>query len=128
MKNPRRAGCFVILYRKKGSSPRPYCLRSYYLYSMPSSVTGAVFPAFLGHGSIPLDTGSGQTGGVVRPQLLLLRAQKIEVVPRENARRMAIRKRGLHPVVADRLHAKQIHIPLATLQHLLTRTVALHFR
>src|SRR5437016_5371994 len=81
-----------------------------------------------GHRRVAFDAGFAQPPLVVGPQLLLLRAQEIQVVPGKNAGVVAVGKSRLHRVVAHRLEHRQVDAALAGLQHLLARPVALHFR
>src|SRR5207244_10774625 len=75
---------------------------------------------------IPTGPGSLQALEILRPQVFLAQAELIEQVPRIDAGTVAVGKRRLQPVVADRLGRHDRHIPLADLQLLLAGTVPAH--
>ena len=89
-------------------------------------MAGAGVTGFINHGGIAVGTSSHQAGGVICPQLILLGAQKIQVLPRKDAGGVTIRKRRLHRVIANRLQRSQTNFALAGLQNLLPRPVALN--
>src|SRR5580765_3725638 len=80
------------------------------------------------HRRIAAHAGVAQARLVLAPQFVLLRTEKVEIVPREDAAAVAVGKDGLDGVVANRLQAVQTNLALAGLQHLLPRAVALHLR
>ena len=90
-------------------------------------MTSATMSTFSGHGCIPIEACLGEPSFVVNPQRRLLGAQKIEVVPREYARFVAIRKPRLHRVIAHGIEANNIDRTFASLQHFLSCAVALDF-
>ena len=80
-----------------------------------------------GHGSIPADASLLQTLFILGPQIFLIDTQKVQVVPREDTAVVAIAERRLYAVIAHRLQAEYADMALASLQHFLTGSVALHF-
>src|ERR1035437_2798587 len=92
-----------------------------------NSVTGASGSGFLWHRRVALHTGSSQASVVVGPELLLLRAQKIKIVPGKNASVMAVRKHRLHRIISHRLKRIEFHQAFAGLQYFLPGTMATHF-
>jgi hypothetical protein len=81
-----------------------------------------------GHGSITADTGLLQTLFILRPQILLVDTEKVQVVPREDAAVVAIAERWLHAVIAHRLQAEYADVAFAGLQHFLSRVRGLALR
>ena len=79
------------------------------------------------HGCVTQDNGLLQTLFILRPQILLIDTEKVQVVPREDAAVVAIAERRLHAVIAHRLQAEYADMAFASLQHFLTGSVALHF-
>src|SRR5664279_2325962 len=69
--------------------------------------------------------GLGEPLLVLSPQVVLLRAEEVEIVPREDAGLVAVGKARQHGVVADRLERRHADVALARLQHFLPRAVAL---
>src|ERR1035437_5147481 len=90
-----------------------------------SSVAGASGWRLLCRLRVTLDTGSGRALVVVSPELFLLRAQKIQIVPGENASVMAVRKLRLHGIIPHRFERIEFHHSLAGLQYFLSRPMAL---
>src|SRR6202008_4073279 len=80
------------------------------------------------HRGVAVDAGRLQPLFVAAPQLVLLRAEKVQVVPGEDAGAVAVREGRLDRVVPDRLEGDDLDLALARLQHFLARAVALHFR
>jgi len=58
------------------------------------------------HGCVTQDTGLLQTLFILRPQILLIDTEKVQVIPREDAAVVAIAERRLHAVIAHRLQAE----------------------
>src|SRR5471030_964243 len=90
------------------------------------SVRVAGATAGLDHLGVAIEAGRGQALEVLREQLVLLRAQAIEVVPGEQAGVVAVGERRLDGVVAHRVDLGDEDVALAGLQRLLPRAVALH--
>lgn len=79
------------------------------------------------HGRVTLDAGRLQPAVVVVPELALVGAQMVEIVPGEQAALVAIGKHRLDRVIANRLQFDNVDLALAGLQDFLPRSVALHF-
>ena len=79
------------------------------------------------HGCVTIHTGLLQSLLVLRPQLFLIDAEKVQVVPRKDAAVVTVAERRLHAVVSDGLKAEYADVAFTGLQHFLTRAVALHF-
>ena len=80
------------------------------------------------HGRVAVDAFLGEPLLVLLPELGLLRAEEVQVVPREDAGLVAVGETRQDRVVADRLERRDLDLALARLQDLLPRPVALHFR
>ena len=80
------------------------------------------------HRRVAIDALLGEALFVLLPQLVLLRAEEVEVVPREDAGLVAVGEARQDGVVADRLERADLDLALSRLQDLLARPVALHFR
>src|SRR6185436_1201522 len=72
-------------------------------------------------------TGGGKLLEILRPVLLLVLAQLVEVVPGKDAGAVPVGELRLHRVRADRLERADLDRALADLQHFLPRTVPSHF-
>src|SRR3982750_4285948 len=77
------------------------------------------------HRLVAIGAGGRQAAFVLAPQLVLLRAEEVEVIPREDAGVVAVAEGRLHCVVADWLESLQADVALARLQHLLAGTMPL---
>ena len=76
-------------------------------------MAGAAVGTSLRHRGIPLDPGRLQALRILCPQLLLLRTQKIQVIPREDSGVVPIGKTRLDGVIANRVERFKLHRPLA---------------
>src|SRR5574343_158051 len=90
-------------------------------------VMAAVAAGLLGHWIVTTHTRCQQALFVVPPEFGLLRTQKVQVLPGEQARIVSVGKRRLARVVAHRLDLDDCYLALARLQHFLAWAVALHF-
>src|SRR6185295_9076563 len=80
------------------------------------------------HRGVAVDAFLGEALLVLPPELVLLRAEEVEVVPREDAGVVAVGEARQDRVVADRLERRDLDVALAGLQDLLARPVALDLR
>ncbi len=90
-------------------------------------MTRAAVSGFCKHRSVALNTRGPQSLGVVFPQLFLLRAEEVQVVPRIDAGVMAVGKARLNGVIADWLQTSQVHQTFARLKGLLSWPMPRHF-
>ena len=67
-----------------------------------------------------------EVGEVVGPALVVPGAERVEIVPAEDAGRMHVVEDELHRVVADRLDADDLDVALARHRLALGRAVPLH--
>ena len=79
------------------------------------------------HGRVTQYTGLLQSLFILRPHILLIDTEKVQVVPREDAAVVAVAERWLHAVIANGLKAEYAHVSLTGLQYFLPGAVALHF-
>src|SRR6185436_12650761 len=80
------------------------------------------------HRRVAVDAFLGEPLFVLLPQVGLLRAKEVQVVPREDAGVVAVGETRQHRIVADRLERRDLDVALAGLQDLLSRPMPLHFR
>src|SRR6478735_8846604 len=94
------------------------------LYKSVMAAAGALLRHWRIAPALAREAGGFQALQVILPQLGLVGAEPVQVIPRIDAGVMRVGKMRLHRVIADRVQRGDQHLALAGLQRLLSCTMA----